>query len=71
VPSLHDINVKPPSLHSLLYTFIADYFNSFLMIGRVGERRTTSLNPARMKAAGMPVQVKAGGISLSDLGSTG
>ena len=40
-----------------------DYSNSFLMIGRVGERRMTSLNPARMNAEGMPVQAKAGGIS--------
>ena len=41
------------------------------MIGRVGERRKTSLNPARMNALGIPVHAKAGGISLSDLGSTG
>jgi len=41
------------------------------MIGRVGERRITSLNPARMNAMGMPVQAKAGSISLTDLGSTG
>jgi len=50
---------------------VSDYFNSFLMIGRVGERRNTSLNPARMNAVGMPVQAKAGGMSLSGLGSTG
>jgi len=41
------------------------------MIGRVDERRITSLNPARVNAAGMPVHAKAGGMSLSDLDSTG
>ena len=50
---------------------VSDYFNSFLIIGRVGERLKISLNPARMNAEGMPVHAKAGGMPLSDLGSTG
>lgn len=50
---------------------VSGYLNFSLIIGRVGERRATSLKPARTNAFGMPVQAKAGGISFSDLGSTG
>ncbi len=43
---------------------------SIRMIGRVGERRATSWNPAFRKADGIPVHAKAAGIGFST-GSTG
>lgn len=65
---------KKPEVKSYrIYTLVltGHVVNSFLIIGRVGERRVISLNPARMNALGIPVHAKTGGISFSDLGSTG
>ncbi len=45
IPNLHGLYDKPLPSRRLLHAFVSDYLNSFLMIGRVGERRIISLNP--------------------------
>jgi len=50
--------------------YVSNY-SSFLMIGRVGERRSISVKPALRNAEEIPVHANVGGMSLSDLGSTG